>query len=99
MRGCLRRSDLVARIGGEEFALVMLGTEPPGAAIVLERLRLAIAGLCVSTPGGPIACTVSMGMAEWKARRHRLARAAQARGRRALYEAKEGGRNRLRRAT
>jgi len=97
MRACLRRSDLVARIGGEEFALVMLGTEPPGAAVVLERLRLAIAALCVSTPGGPIACTVSMGMAEWTPADtdwHALYKRADA----ALYEAKQGGRNRLRRA-
>jgi diguanylate cyclase (GGDEF)-like protein len=97
MRARLRRSDLVARIGGEEFALVMLGTEPPGAAIVLERLRIAIAALCVPATGGPIRCTVSMGMAEWTeddADWHTLYKRADA----ALYEAKEGGRNRLRQA-
>jgi len=98
MRASLRRSDLVARIGGEEFALVMLGTEPPGAVIVLERLRVAIAALCIQATGGPITCTVSMGMAEWRsgdADWHALYRRADA----ALYAAKEGGRNRLRKAT
>ena len=39
----IRKSDLLARIGGEEFALVMLGTQPPGAWVVLERLRIAVA--------------------------------------------------------
>jgi len=97
MRRCLRRSDLVARIGGEEFALVMLGTEPPGAAIVLERLRIAIAAQRVPDPGGTISCTVSVGMAEWKNADtdwHALYKRADA----ALYEAKQGGRNRLQKA-
>jgi diguanylate cyclase (GGDEF)-like protein len=97
MRARLRRTDLVARIGGEEFALVMLGTEPPGAAVVLERLRVAIAAVCVPATGGTISCTVSMGMAEWTSADtdwHTLYKRADA----AMYEAKQGGRNRLRKA-
>lgn len=55
-----RASDITARIGGEEFALLMPGTDPAEAVIATERLRKAIA--MVRTPAGnPIA--ISFGLA------------------------------------
>ena len=90
----IRKSDLLARIGGEEFALVMLGTQPPGAWVVLERLRAAIAALHVTAGTGDIGCTISIGITDrvdsdtdWPTMYKRADRA--------LYEAKEGGRNRV----
>jgi len=94
LRAGIRRSDLVARIGGEEFALVLLGTEPPGARVLLERLRLAVAALRVPAGADTIGCTISVGItdrvdadAEWAALYKRADQA--------LYAAKQGGRDRV----
>ena len=90
----IRKSDLLARIGGEEFALVMLGTQPPGAWVVLERLRSAVAALRIPAGGQEIGCTISIGITDrvetdndWPM----LYKRADG----ALYEAKERGRNRV----
>ena len=90
----IRKSDLLARIGGEEFALVMLGTQPPGAWVVLERLRHAVAALRIPAGGQQIGCTISIGITDrvetdvdWPMLYKRADTA--------LYEAKERGRNRV----
>ena len=90
----IRKSDLLARIGGEEFALVMLGTQPPGARVVLERLRNAVATLRIPAGGQRIGCTISVGITDrvetdvdWPMLYKRADTA--------LYEAKERGRNRV----
>jgi len=90
----IRKSDLLARIGGEEFALVMLGTQPPGAWVVLERLRAAVAELQVQTASAVVRCTVSMGITDRLAADGDWA-ALYKRADQALYAAKEGGRNRV----
>jgi diguanylate cyclase (GGDEF)-like protein len=94
----IRSSDLLARIGGEEFALVMLGTEPPGAWVVLERLRVAVAALRVPAATGAVGCTISIGFtdcleddADWATLYKRADQA--------LYRAKESGRDRVVEAT
>jgi len=94
LRVRIRKSDLLARIGGEEFALVMLGTQPPGAWVVLERLRERVAALRVSAGGREVACTISIGMtdrvetdADWTTLYKRADQA--------LYAAKARGRNRV----
>jgi diguanylate cyclase (GGDEF)-like protein len=94
LAGHIRKSDLLARIGGEEFALVMLGTQPPGAWIVLERLRAAVAALAIPAGAQRIGCTISIGMTDrvdtdvdWPMLYKRADTA--------LYEAKQGGRNRV----
>jgi diguanylate cyclase (GGDEF)-like protein len=90
----IRRSDLVARIGGEEFALVLLGTGPPGAWVLLERLREAVAALRVPAGGAAVGCTISIGItdrvdddADWATLYKRADQA--------LYAAKQGGRDRV----
>ena len=98
LKAGIRRSDLVARIGGEEFALVLLGTEPPGAWVLLERLRLAVAALRVPDGAGAVGCTISIGItdrveddADWATLYKRADQA--------LYAAKQGGRDRVVEAT
>ena len=90
----IRKSDLLARIGGEEFALVMLGTQPPGAWVVLERLRNAVAGLRIPAGGQDIGCTISIGITD-RVDTDREWPTLYKRADKALYEAKEGGRNRV----
>jgi diguanylate cyclase (GGDEF)-like protein len=90
----IRKSDLLARIGGEEFALVMLGTQPPGARVVLERLRQAVAALEVGTGAARVACTVSIGLTD-RVEGDRDWAALYKRADQALYAAKAGGRDRV----
>lgn len=89
---CCRGTDVLARIGGEEFALVMPQTDIGEALILAERLRRAVA--LVRDPGGePL--TISLGVAECarpeEADPDALLRAAD----RALYAAKDAGRDRV----
>lgn len=92
LRECCRTTDVLARIGGEEFALVMPQTTLAEALPLAERLRRAVAE--VRDPGGA-ALTISFGIAECAAPEdadpERLLRAAD----RALYAAKDAGRDRV----
>jgi diguanylate cyclase (GGDEF)-like protein len=94
LRGALRPGDVLARMGGEEFALVLPGVTPEQALPLVERLRAAVT-TAVAHPGAPeFAVTLSAGIAavtgHGPAAMEEGLRAADA----ALYAAKEGGRNR-----
>jgi diguanylate cyclase (GGDEF)-like protein len=93
-RGPLRGSDLMARIGGEEFAVLLPETRPAEAGEIAERLRLAVGAAPVATQGGPIAMTISLGGAMLSATGETF-EALLKRADVALYEAKRGGRNRV----
>lgn len=93
MRSELRRTDVVARLGGEEFGIILSGSDRGAAREVLERIRLHIAAAAVQTEGGPTAVTVSMGMTECT--RDDDIVSALRRADLALYEAKNTGRNRI----
>jgi two-component system cell cycle response regulator len=92
----VRGADLVARFGGEEFAVVMPETELADAAAAAERLRAAIADRPFAMPAGAAALpvTASIGVTVTAAGgddRDRLLKRADD----ALYAAKSGGRNRV----
>jgi diguanylate cyclase (GGDEF)-like protein len=78
----LRTTDLLARHGGEEFAVLLTGTGLAEAKEVIEALRDA----------APREETVSAGVAEWS--EAETGRQLMARADLALYEAKRGGRDR-----
>ena len=90
LRACVREVDMVARIGGEEFALLLPGADGPGALVaagkIVERLRAVEIPLV-----GRV--TVSCGAAEMDVRSGSLADAL-ARADQALYRAKAAGRDR-----
>ncbi|HXV85509.1 MAG TPA: GGDEF domain-containing protein, partial [Gemmatimonadales bacterium] len=92
-----RGADLAARLGGEEFAMLLPETDRAGAMTTAERLRGACEALRVQVPGGvfaPLTFTMSVGVAEFTAEDRSLddvLRRADA----ALYRAKHAGRNRV----
>lgn len=91
-----RRGELAARIGGEEFALVLpdieTAAELDGAA---ERMRALIGGEPMMTGVGPITVTASVGGAIVRKVRSDTAQALFQAADKALYAAKEGGRDRV----
>ena len=92
LRGQARAGDFACRFGGEEFALVLPGTNLEDARLVAERVRQAFAATPL-TPGGQAAvhCTVSVGVAQMHPGdkdQELLARAD-----RAMYQAKRQGKN------
>lgn len=91
-RECVRVGDLVGRYGGEELAVLMPETDGRGAALVAERMRVAIATTVVADPT-PIAVTASFGVSV--AQPARSIEAALACADAALYAAKAAGRDRV----
>ncbi len=91
---CARKVDLVGRLGGEEFAILMPRANKGPAFEILQRLRLKVMETRMFTATGePFACTVSIGQASLRPDTrdlNELLRNADA----ALYKAKREGRNR-----
>jgi diguanylate cyclase (GGDEF)-like protein len=89
----LRAGDVLARVGGEEFAALLPGADLPRAIEVAERIRARVAAEPVEAAGRPLAVTVSLGcavLAPGEDGRSLLARADAK-----LYEAKRAGRDRV----
>ncbi|MGA0531827.1 GGDEF domain-containing protein [Hansschlegelia sp. KR7-227] len=90
----LRREDMIARLGGEEFAALLPRAGPSEARRVAERLRKAIVGQPVTAASHTLAVTISVGGAvreDGAASSETMVERAD----RALYAAKSAGRNRV----
>ena len=92
-RTALRDADVVGRLGGEEFAVLLPETAIRRAASTAERLREAVEALRIPADGGPVAPTASIGLAMLGPGDD--ASRLMARADHALYAAKEQGRNRV----
>lgn len=90
----LRQNDLIGRLGGEEFAILLPETDVNGALEVAERLRHSLAATPVSVGSGVARFTVSVGVAACHPDDDSI-EATLVRADRALYAAKHGGRNRV----
>lgn len=92
-----RRGDTVARIGGEEFGVILPETSLSEAVHVAERLREAIAALRFDAGfrGKPYGVTISFGAAAAGAGEFGTAAALFERADAAMYDAKRAGRNRV----
>lgn len=94
-RDGLRSVDLIGRLGGEEFAVLLPETDLQGAVEVAERLRQRVADSPVDVGGGVARFTVSIGVADCRPCDETI-EATLMRADRALYDAKRSGRNRVR---
>lgn len=87
-------SDAVARLGGEEFAILLPGRSARSALALAERLRATVEGLRLSEGEELVRFTVSVGLSSLRAGEQSL-EAMSHRADRALYQAKREGRNRV----
>jgi diguanylate cyclase (GGDEF)-like protein len=94
LRHHVRSIDLIGRYGGEEFVLLLPETDQQQALVVAERLRAGVEALVSPTAKGPVAITISIGVAVLTAE-HESLEALIAQADKGLYQAKEGGRNRV----
>ena len=92
----LRKLDFMGRLGGEEFAIMLLETDGEGAAVVAERLRKGLAAVEVRALGVHLHFTVSIGCTEVRMKEQAEdLKSALERADEALYKAKDSGRNRV----
>ena len=92
----VRANDIAARYGGEEFMIILPETELKGAAVLAERIRVAVEEMEIVADTQKIKVTVSLGVStclpgEKKVSKTEILDAADA----ALYNSKDNGRNKL----
>jgi diguanylate cyclase len=96
LKGCMNEPQIAARVGGEEFAVLLPGTEVAVAQQVAEKIRATIAGSRIRRKDSQESIgqvTVSLGVAQ--RRTGESAEAWYERADQALYASKQGGRNRV----
>jgi diguanylate cyclase (GGDEF)-like protein len=93
-RANIRTSDMVGRIGGEEFAILLPETDLAGAALIAERLRVCIGGSPILNGGSELRLTVSLGVAAKDAATPEMQSLLQQADEQ-MYAAKQAGRNRV----
>ncbi|MCL4395071.1 MAG: diguanylate cyclase [Chloroflexi bacterium] len=93
VRSCLREDEIVGRYGGDEFVILLPGSDLAVAAQVAERLHARVAAQSIPTERGPVALSISLGIEELGVQSCSLDilldHADQA-----MYTAKRAGRNR-----
>ncbi|HLO32198.1 MAG TPA: diguanylate cyclase [Anaerolineales bacterium] len=92
----LRETDTLARLGGEEFVILLPRTDLSEARYIAERLRMRLEHTPIKTEAGPLKVTVSIGVTSPPASDvvipvHKLVQGAD----QAMYQAKRAGRNRV----
>ncbi|WP_345977713.1 GGDEF domain-containing protein [Sulfurimonas sp. HSL3-7] len=93
IKSYLRKSDIVARVGGEEFAVLLFETDMEGAFILAEKIRTLVESITIDHEGEKVFVTTSIGIAQHR-EGDKAFNAIYARADKALYLAKGRGRNR-----
>jgi diguanylate cyclase (GGDEF)-like protein len=96
IRSGVRKIDVAARYGGDEFVALLPETDPTGGWVLAEKVRLMVAEQ--GMPGVEPSPTVSVGVVSYPAD-GRSADALLVSADRAMYASKRGGKNRVARAT
>lgn len=96
VRQCVRETDLAARVGGEEFMLILPSTHAASAVTVAEKIRQQVAQSTISLGNGQVVhITVSAGVTACQGGEVENFETLYANADRALYAAKQAGRNRV----
>lgn len=95
IRSSLRQTDLAARYGGDEFVLLLPHTSLDQAMTVAERIRIEVARQASTLPSSGHVVTMSMGIASLAADHPSNADSLVAMADRALYMAKDAGKNQI----
>jgi diguanylate cyclase (GGDEF)-like protein len=95
IRESMRSADVPCRYGGEEFCLLLPETDAEGARTIAERIRLRVATLEMLNNDEPLGTTISVGIACYPADYPGTINGFVERADRALYAAKQTGRNRI----
>jgi diguanylate cyclase (GGDEF)-like protein len=91
----LRKSDLICRYGGEEFVALLPDTNTENAMLVAEEIRKTIEEHKMVQDAQTIKCTVSLGVSEINISKDKTIEQVLNRADKALYKAKDAGRNRV----
>jgi len=96
LKQAIRNIDMICRIGGEEFVIVLPNTNGETAAKIADRMRRGISGkpFNVGATNGPLTVTVSIGVAAIESQSDTMETILK-RADEALYSAKRSGRNRV----
>ncbi len=94
MKKTFRKTDIACRYGGEEFLVILPGTDLAGAITATEKLREAVQNEVIEFNGTHIPVTISSGLAEINIGKEPYTDTI-ARADAALYESKRNGRNRV----
>ena len=87
----VRGTDFVARYGGEEFAMILIGTDAAQALVAADKIRIGVQNMGFHFHNKPITVTASCGIAAFRG--DDTPESIFDRADRALYRAKDGGRN------
>jgi len=93
--GTVRSTDLVGRLGGEEFIILLPATRPEAGRMLAEKLRLRIQNSPAQVQGRPLGVCVSIGLASATPDADASFDTLYAAADQALYQAKQWGRNRV----
>jgi diguanylate cyclase (GGDEF)-like protein len=90
----IRKDDIFARIGGEEFVILLPNTDIKQAVVLATDIKESIASLATPSKDGAISCTVSMGISEFSTQFDGFGEFLNDADIK-LYRAKESGRNKI----
>lgn len=94
IRDGVRRIDTAARLGGDEYVVLLPETDPAGAFVVAEKIRQGVAAMRMAERNGPVAVSVSIGLVAWPDDGKTLDQLVEAVDE-AMYAAKQRGKNRI----
>lgn len=94
IRDCVRSMDIVARVGGEEFVVILPHTDKLAAKLIAERIRLSVGYFCEPIRGLNERPTVSIGVAEYPSDAGDTDELVH-RADKAMYEGKRAGKDRV----
>jgi diguanylate cyclase (GGDEF)-like protein len=94
IRDGVRRIDTSARLGGDEYVVLLPETDPTGAFVVAEKIRQGVAAMGTIERDGPVPVSVSIGLVAWPDDGGTLDQLIDAVDE-AMYAAKQRGKNRI----